>query len=182
MKAEPWEVTNECSHDHALIPGPNGVIHGCYKRSGKTQGALRVIDTGAGQSCVSGEAALKWNRTGPPGPQGEPGPTGPQGPQGEPGADGADATALWAYVASNGTLIAGSGVVSVQKFGIENDTIRYDVTFNQNVQTCAVVTGVQSPTSVMTASPAVDFVSVRLMDDSAHNTSHSGYFSLAVFC
>jgi hypothetical protein len=55
----------------AAIPDANGVIHGC--RDKKT-GALRVIDSEAGQSCTSREAALAWNQTGPAGPQGPPGP------------------------------------------------------------------------------------------------------------
>ena len=59
----------------ASIPGPDGVIHGCYKTS---DGKLRVIDSSA--SCASGETALAWNQTGP---QGATGATGPQGTPGE---------------------------------------------------------------------------------------------------
>ena len=36
---------------YATIPDSHGVIHGCYD----SHGALRVIDTGAGQSCTSRE-------------------------------------------------------------------------------------------------------------------------------
>lgn len=57
----------------ASIPDANGVIHGCRKNSG---GALRVIDTDAGQTCMANETALSWNQTGPQGA------TGPQGPAG----------------------------------------------------------------------------------------------------
>jgi collagen triple helix repeat protein len=70
----------------ATIPGPGGVIHGCYT---KLSGAVRVIDTG---SCRPTESALTWNQTGPQGPQGPQGPKGAQGaqgPQGAPGLQGA---------------------------------------------------------------------------------------------
>jgi len=52
----------------ASIPGPDGVIHGCYKTSNPAQGALIAIDSAA--SCPSGYAALNWNQTGPQGPSG----------------------------------------------------------------------------------------------------------------
>ena len=96
---------------YAAIPSGNGVIHGCYSTTnGNSSGALRVIDTDAGQLCVKNEQALDFKQTGPQGPQGaqgerglqgEPGPTGatgatgatgsagPVGPQGEQGPAGA---------------------------------------------------------------------------------------------
>jgi hypothetical protein len=49
---------------YAAIPDANGVIHGCRKNSG---GALRVIDSEAGQTCSGSETALNWNQTGPAG-------------------------------------------------------------------------------------------------------------------
>ncbi len=60
----------------AAGPDEGGVIHGCYEES---TGALRVIDTGAGETCAESEQSLSWNQT------------GPRGPQGEPGADGGSA-------------------------------------------------------------------------------------------
>lgn len=42
-----------------LIPGPDGVIHACYR----TDGRLRVI--GVGLSCERNETALAWNQHGP---------------------------------------------------------------------------------------------------------------------
>jgi Collagen triple helix repeat (20 copies) len=81
---------------YATIPDSNGVIHGCYAKSG---GALRVIDASV-TNCKSTETSLDWNvqgqqgpqgAQGPPGPQGDPGPqgvqgvAGPQGPQGPSG-------------------------------------------------------------------------------------------------
>jgi len=66
----------------ATIPGPGGVIHGCYA---KFSGAVRVIDTG---QCKSTENPLSWNQTGPQGPMGPQGPKGLQGAKGDPGAQG----------------------------------------------------------------------------------------------
>lgn len=65
----------------ATIPGGDGVIHGCYVKSG---GTLRVVD-GSVTTCKSSESALDWNVTGPPGPSGA---AGPQGPKGDPGQQG----------------------------------------------------------------------------------------------
>src|SRR5579859_3829792 len=50
-----------------LIPGPDGVIHGCYRQDG---GRLRVIS--ADQLCERNETALPWNRQGPKGDKGDP--------------------------------------------------------------------------------------------------------------
>jgi hypothetical protein len=62
---------------YASIPGPDGVIHGCYKTSNPAQGALLAIDSAA--SCPSGYTALNWNQTGPAGPQGPAGTNGVSG-------------------------------------------------------------------------------------------------------
>jgi hypothetical protein len=72
---------------YATIPAGDGVIQGCYAKSG---GTLRVIDASV-TNCKAGETALNWSQQGVPGPTGdpgEPGPAGPQGEQGEPGAPG----------------------------------------------------------------------------------------------
>jgi hypothetical protein len=53
---------------YATIPDSGGVIHGCYA---KKDGAVRVVDPGAGGACdPKKEAALDWNQTGPQGPTG----------------------------------------------------------------------------------------------------------------
>jgi hypothetical protein len=72
----------------ASIPDSGGVIHGCYRSSGKLNalGALRVIDTDAGETCAGNEIPPTWNQTGPQGPTGA---TGAQGPAGATGAIGA---------------------------------------------------------------------------------------------
>ena len=68
---------------YAAIPGPDGVIHGCYNKD--AGGVLRVV---SGTTCKSNELALKWNQTGPQGPQGSQGEQGPKGEQGDPGPAG----------------------------------------------------------------------------------------------
>ena len=73
----------------AVIPGTDGLIHGCYQR---ITGQLRVVDEGT--RCLALEQPVQWNQTGPQGPQGVqgvPGPqgeTGPEGPRGLTGPEG----------------------------------------------------------------------------------------------
>jgi Collagen triple helix repeat (20 copies) len=72
---------------YATIPA-DGVIHGCYAKSG---GALRVIDATV-TGCKASETSLDWNVQGPAGPTGQAGPagaTGPAGPDGPRGPQGA---------------------------------------------------------------------------------------------
>jgi hypothetical protein len=69
----------------ASIPGPGGVISGCYVKSG---GVLRVIDSSV-TTCKKDETSLNWNQTGPAGPTGPAGSTGPAGPAGPAGPTGA---------------------------------------------------------------------------------------------
>jgi hypothetical protein len=54
----------------ASIPSGNGTFTGCVASTG----ALKLIDTDAGQICPSGQTQVTWNQTGPAGP---PGPQGP---------------------------------------------------------------------------------------------------------
>ena len=49
----------------ATIPDASGVIHACVKN-----GAPRIIDTEAGESCKATEQALEWNQAGQPGSPG----------------------------------------------------------------------------------------------------------------
>jgi hypothetical protein len=60
----------------AAIPDPAGVIHGCCAKS---NGAMRAIDTGNGQTCAKAEAPLDWNQTGPRGQNGAAGADGVSG-------------------------------------------------------------------------------------------------------
>ena len=50
----------------ATTPDSNGVIHGCYLKSG---GNLRVIDDSV-TKCNSNETSLNWNQQGLAGPKG----------------------------------------------------------------------------------------------------------------
>jgi hypothetical protein len=73
------------------IPGPGGVIHGCYKKKG---GALRLVP--ADRRCARSENSIAFNQKGPAGPKGRSvrgpkgttGSAGPRGPKGETGARG----------------------------------------------------------------------------------------------
>jgi hypothetical protein len=97
----------------ASIPDGAGNIHACYKPD---SGALRVIDTGAGEACKPGsEAALQWNvipPQGPTGPLGAQGPVGPQGPKGPQGASGANAVTY-----DPKTMTVSSSVTAAQQIG-----------------------------------------------------------------
>jgi hypothetical protein len=55
----------------ASIPGPDGVIHGCYPTATGVLATLSVIDSAA--TCPPGQNPLLWNVTGPTGPPGPPG-------------------------------------------------------------------------------------------------------------
>jgi len=68
---------------YATIPN-DGVIHGCYAKSG---GSLRVIDANV-TNCKASETSLNWNTQGPTGERGSIGPVGPTGPAGPQGSQG----------------------------------------------------------------------------------------------
>jgi hypothetical protein len=53
----------------AAIPDANGIIHGCRANAG---GALRVVNSEAGGTCLPNETSLNWSQTGPQGEPGEP--------------------------------------------------------------------------------------------------------------
>jgi hypothetical protein len=66
------------------IPGPDGVIHGCYA---KKRGNLRLV--GAGRRCSKREYAIAFNQQGPRGKTGSRGATGSRGSTGATGSSGA---------------------------------------------------------------------------------------------
>jgi hypothetical protein len=73
----------------ASIPGPGGVIKGCYSKS---TGSLRVI--GSAKSCSrKRERTLSWSQQGPRGLQGVQGLEGSRGLQGAEGLQGAQGNA-----------------------------------------------------------------------------------------
>jgi hypothetical protein len=67
---------------------------------------------------------------------------GPQGPSGPSGTAGTPATALWASVDVNGTLVRNRGATSAQRNGPGN----YQVIFNQSVTGCSYVATPGGPT------------------------------------
>jgi hypothetical protein len=76
---------------YASIPGPDGVLHGCYSTNGAkaTNGtALNIIDS-AVASCSGNQTAISWNQKGPTGAKGTTGPKGATGSQGSAGTNGA---------------------------------------------------------------------------------------------
>jgi hypothetical protein len=78
----------------------------------------------ANGSIQPGDLSASAKTAGPPGPQGPPGPAGPPG---------AAATALWAVVDQNGTLVRNKGAASAQK----NAVGQYQVIFSQDVTGCS---------------------------------------------
>jgi len=86
---------------------------------------------------------------GPIGPKGATGAAGPAGPAGPAGAAGPagpkgdSATALWAVVDQNGTLVRNKGASSALKLS----TGQYQVVFNQDVTGCSYQATVGDPGS-----------------------------------
>lgn len=120
--------------------------------------------------------------TGPQGPQGIQGPKGDTGPQGPAGPAG---TALWARVAANGALIAGSGVTQVSKAAWDGAPPGiYFVYFNQSVSGCAyIATAEDADTQAWQTSTGPvgvkTFRGYTILGDEAELDEE---FSLAVFC
>jgi hypothetical protein len=114
---------------YAAIPDAAGVIHGCRTLAG---GTLRVIDSEAGQTCRSSEAALNWNQTGP---------QGPQGPAGTAKA--------WARIGAAGNIAhsfgLGSATVSHPRTGVY---CIHNLPFQPHVAVATAPTGLQSDGAV----------------------------------
>ena len=113
------------------------------------------------------------------GPQGPPGPAGPSGPA------GAAATALWASVDQNGTLVRNKGTASAQR----NGTGQYQVLFNQDVTGCVYLSSPGGPTTGIF--PGFDSsaaqlpnvaAGVRVFTSSSAGTLVDLPFFVAVFC
>ena len=152
---------------YATIPDSNGVIHAC---AGKSGGSLRVIDD-AISSCKANENPLNWSVQGPPGEKGEP---------------GAPATALWAVIRADGTVISSSGVDPNPNFTGRFITGAYQVAFTRNIAPCAAVAsvfqdvGVVVPRFAMVSHTSQFQVGVSVSDDDGTPTDST--FHLAVFC
>lgn len=162
------------------IPDRSGVYHGCVA----TSGALRVVTKAS--SCrkaktvtrgrhrvrIPGESAITWNQQGR---------SGVNGANGLNGANGAPATALWAVVSRDGTLISGSGATS-QPMGM--DPI-YHVTFSRDVSQCALVGTARNDTqnTFVVATPNATNPKQVDVTVAPNNTSITiAAFSLAAFC
>jgi hypothetical protein len=66
----------------AAIPGPDGVISGCYDSALLS---LRVRDVDLPETaCTASETPLNWNQLGPPGPKATPEPQAPRAPRDRP--------------------------------------------------------------------------------------------------
>jgi len=118
------------------------------------------------------------------GAAGTPGAAGPAGPAGPSGATGPAATALWAVVATNGSMARGSHVTSTDKVAAG----QYVVVFDRDVKACAYVGslgGIAAESmlgqiSVTRRSINANGVFVRTLDSTGASTDKS--FHLAVFC
>jgi len=88
---------------YASIPGPDGVIHGCYNTN---KGDLRVLDPSSSKkdlsSCGKDETPLDWNQTGPAGAKG---PTGP--------SDGWDGQASGTVPTYPGSIVLSGGATGI---------------------------------------------------------------------
>lgn len=191
---------------YAAIPGPDGVIRGCYVTNtpilGPAKGTVRVVDTG--EACRSNETAIGWSQTGPrglpgpagpqgspgspgsPGPAGPTGPAGPAGPQGEQGPAGADGSPLWAVVTQQ--YDPESGTVSVRLLssshatGVVLDGGRTLVSFDRAVGQCASQVTPRTDFLMVNARPAgANTVQVQLRDPDTGNLTLRDY-SLTVSC
>jgi hypothetical protein len=152
----------------ASIPGPNGVINGCYNN---TNGQLRVIDSNA--QCKSNETALNFNQTGPQGPQGIQGVQGPQGPQGPEGQQGPQGP----QGPQGATGPAGASGTSTAYSTRYNDYVLYEgtpgVVLSKNVPAGSYVINARlkavnsdgDPQEISCSLNTGDSVSVRIDDD-----------------
>ncbi len=178
---------------YASIPGPNGVVHGCYQTQGgllssllgPTRGALRVVEPG--EACRSGERAIQWNEKGQPGDrgpqgvQGEPGVPGMPGPQGSTGATGPQGPAGPAGPAGTsaartafGTLglIPAGGATLMSKFAPAGSYIAFAsvtadiaaVNFMDNIHTEVVECMLRIPGQVVASTSEI----IIEFDDRAH--------------
>ena len=74
---------------YGAIPGNDGSITACYRKTGSlvdAQGVVRIVDNAS--QCRTYETAISWNQTGPKGDPGTPGAKGDKGDAGTPGGKG----------------------------------------------------------------------------------------------
>ena len=170
---------------YASIPGPDGVIHGCYLKSG---GNVRVIDSTA--KCKATETSLDWNQRGVTGPRGATGARGTTGPTGPAGIT------LFANVNGIDGSLVGGNATGASRFGAGV----YEVTFDRDITNCAgtaspgfnqgssgVITGAKIEQVNMgekaKAGPDPNTVAVWISQDSSGTSFYSdSSFHLIVVC
>ena len=158
------------------LPGKNTVDSGDIKNNSVSGKDLR--NAGVGTADVKNRTLLAQDfKSGQL-------PAGAQGPQGPKGDTGAAATNLWARVSGGGVLLGGSGATAATRTAAG----RYNVTFNQDVSSCAWV----STTDFRTAGdgwgvhvdhaepPSPNQVRVLTSFDSSATVDEP--FNVAVFC
>jgi hypothetical protein len=112
----------------AAIPGPSGVIQGCYDSGGN----MKVVEA---LPCPNRHMPVQWNQQGvqgPPGPQGATGAVGPPGRQGETGETGPQGPA-----GPEGP----SGVASVQMTGPTTVSVTIETSGATTVRSLDLVAG-----------------------------------------
>jgi hypothetical protein len=153
-------------------------VYACVKTK---SGTPRIVSKKA--KCRKGEKKLSWGTQGPAGQNGAAGATGAKG------ETGAAATALWAVVEFNGTLVrGGSGAVS--STSIVATPSHYIVTFNRDVTKCAYIAAPAS--NVATTFPPIGFIGVApaegnpdgvfVKTETSGGAEQQESFDLAVFC
>jgi hypothetical protein len=80
----------------AAIPGPGGVIQGCYDAGGN----VKVVDA---LPCPARYTPFQWNQQGIQGPKGDKGDRGDTGPQGPAGSSGASNAVTYSAFATGGS-------------------------------------------------------------------------------
>lgn len=166
----------------ASLAGSALFVSGASASGSGHKGKASVSSSKAAKRGPRGKQGPKGN----PGANGSPGAQGPAGTPGVPGAPGTSATALWAVVKADGSLISASPAVT--GVGAHNTgTGVYEVDFNRDVSECAFSVTTQGFPYVAAAQPLLDegvprqnAVEVMIVDTAA--VSRDDGFSLAVFC
>jgi hypothetical protein len=184
-------------------PGPQGIQgapgaqgpQGPQGLKGDT-GATGATGAAGADSTVPGPTGAQGPKgeTGAAGPQGPTGATGPAGPAGATGATGAagpagpagsgGSAALWAKVDSDGSMVAGSHVVSTTKLA-SPPTGFYQVVFDRDVTNCAAIATVNNSSDSVGTAPFTNFVNVFVWagyDIFGSPGRQDANFSLAVYC
>ena len=175
----------------ALTIALGGVSYAAVVIPRNSVGTLQLKANAVNSSKVGNGTLLRADFKAGQIPAGARGPAGPAGPAGAAGAAGpagpagASATALWAVVDQNGTLIRNKGVASAQKLG----TGDYQVVFNQDVTGCSYQATVGSPGTIQAVGYAAVLqrinvaagVEIRTVNATATAFADQP-FHLAVFC